>query len=201
MTPRSLTALAAAVAAMLPMAVHAYPIIPPPVPAILQVEDGHKPYLMAHAFGTQNYVCARSATDPNTIVWTLFGPQATLFADRGRQQATHFLSPNPDENGTARATWQHSGDSSAVWAVRVEGSSDPAYVDPNAIQWLLLRVVGREDGPSRGRKLSETSFIHRVNTVAGKAPATGCAGVDDLGKTILVPYETDYIFYRPVRRN
>jgi hypothetical protein len=200
MKPRRLTALAAAVLSMLPMALHAYPIVPPPVPALLEVEDGHKPYLMAHAVGTQNYVCARSATDPNTIVWTLFGPQATLFVDRGRQVMTHFLSQNPDENGTPRATWQHSDDSSAVWAVRVEGSTDPEYVDPNAIPWLLLRVVGQEDGPSRGRKLTETSFIHRVNTVAGKSPATGCSSVDDLGKTVLVPYETDYVFYKPVRR-
>ncbi len=200
MNTRHLTALAAAVVAMLPMAAHAFPIVPPPVPPILEVEAGQKPYLMTHAVGTQNYVCARSATDPNTIVWTLFGPQATLFADRGRQLMTHFLSPNPDEANVARATWQHSDDSSAVWAVRVEGSTDPEYVDPNAIPWLLLRVVGNEPGPSGGRKLTETAFIHRVNTVAGKAPGTGCSTVDDLGKTVLIPYETDYIFYRPVRR-
>jgi hypothetical protein len=38
--------------------------------------------------------------------------------------------------------------------------------------------------------------IHRLNTVEGKAPATGCAVADDIGKRALVPYEADYYFYK-----
>jgi len=71
----------------------------------------------------------------------LFGPQATLFNEHGQQVITHFLSPNPDEAGTARATWQHSRDTSAVWARAIASSSDPAFVAPGAIPWLLLELV------------------------------------------------------------
>ena len=170
-------------------------IIPPPVPANLEVPVGFKPYLEGHALGTQNYICLPTATG---FSWTLFGPQATLFNDDNGQTITHFLSPNPVENGTPRATWQHSRDTSSVWALATPAttSTDPNYVAAGAIPWLLLRVVGTQDGPDGGDKLTETAFIHRVNTAGGVAPATGCATATDVGKRTLVPYETDYIFYR-----
>lgn len=196
---KTATSIAVALLALLPMTLHAFPIVPPAVPTNIEVPAGHKPYLVGHAVGTQNYFCVPSVKATGAE-WVLFGPQATLFADRGRQLTTHFLSRNPDEEGTPRPTWQHSDDSSAIWAARVDGSADPEYVDPTAIPWLLLRIVGKEDGPSGGRKLTETAFIHRVNTVGGKAPEIGCGSPEDIGNTELVSYEADYIFYRAVRR-
>jgi hypothetical protein len=74
------------------------------------------------------------------MAWSFLGPQATLF-DGSHQVMTHYLSPNPDEQNTPRATWQHSRDSSAVWAAAIASSSDAAYVEQGAIPWLLLRVV------------------------------------------------------------
>ena len=162
------------------------------VPATLEVPAGHTPFLVAHASGTQNYICSLVR---GGFEWTFFGPQATLFD--GHQIATHFLSPNPDENGKARATWQHSQDSSAVWAAAVASSSDDAFVDANAIPWLLLRVVGAEDGPTPGGALSAASFLQRVTTTGGLAPESGCSRALDIGVKALVPYTADYIFYRP----
>jgi hypothetical protein len=72
------------------------------------------------------------------------GPQATLLHNDARQVMTHFLSANPDEAGTLRATWQHSVDTSAVWARLIVSSSDPGFIAPDAIPWLLLEVVGAE---------------------------------------------------------
>ena len=165
----------------------------PRVPGDIRVQDGSRPYLKGHAVGTQNYVCLPSATG---FAWTLFGPQATLFDDDDKQIITHFLSRNPDEAGLARATWQHSRDTSAVWASLFSQSSDPAYVASGAIPWFLLQVVGDEYGPTGGHQLTRTTWIQRVNTRAGIAPATGCALAADLGKKALVPYEADYIFYK-----
>jgi hypothetical protein len=130
-----------------------------------------------------------------SFAWTLLGPQATLFNDRGEQVATHFLSPNPDQPGTTRATWQHSRDTSAVWALAVASSTDSAYVEPGAIAWLLLDVVGKETGPDGGDKLSSAIQLHRVNTSGGPAPATGCGVAADVGQRRFVPYEADYYFY------
>ena len=49
-----------------------------------------------------------------------------------------------------RATWQDSRDTSAVWAKAIQTSSDPNFVKPGAIPWLLLEVVGLEHGPTWG---------------------------------------------------
>jgi hypothetical protein len=164
------------------------------VPDSLQVPAGNKAYLEGHAFGTQNYSCLPSGSG---FAWILFGPQANLFDDDDELVITHFLSPNPFESGTPRATWQHSRDTSAVWALpMVPPSFDPKFVAPGAIPWLLLQVVGAQDGPTGGNKMTATTFIHRVNTVGGIAPSTGCAVSTDVGKKALVPYQADYVFYK-----
>jgi hypothetical protein len=164
----------------------------PAVPGNLQVPTGHVAYLTARAVGTQNYVCLRRTTGKGRA-WSFLGPQATLFDGQGEQIATHFLSANPLEGGTARATWQHSDDTSAAWAMAIASSADPAYVAPNAIPWLLLRAVGAQDGPTAGDALSATAYIQRVDTVGGTAPPRSCPA---LGARLMVPYEADYVFYR-----
>ena len=82
-----------------------------------------------------------------------------------------------------------------------QSSSDPNFVAPGAIPWLLLEAVVVGDGPTGGDKLPATRLIHRVNTVDGMAPTTGCATSADIKKRALVPYEADYIFYRKKARN
>lgn len=180
------------------------PIRVPPVPSNLQVPSGNVPFVKGFATGTQNYICRTTETG---LAWTLFGPQATLFlkfnwlGGEVRQQImTHFLSMNPQENGLPRATWQSSLDTSAVWGKAIANSSDPNYVAAGAIPWLLLEIVGTERGPSGGSLLAPTTYIQRVNTSAGVAPATGCSQQSDVGSTVLVPYKTDYFFYRASRR-
>ena len=167
----------------------AQPIEPPEVPPTLEAPEGNTPYLIAHAIGTQNQVCL-PRTNGVGLGWTFYGPIATLYNPQDEQIATHYLSPNPDQSGAARATWQDSRDGSTVWATT---HVDPVTVDPTAIAWLLLRVVGDEPGLDGGDKLTRTTFIQRVNTVGGVAPATDCA---PLGAKLFVPYETDYVFYR-----
>ena len=168
-------------------------VSPPAVPANLAVPADKIAFLIGHAYGTQHYSCLPSG---KSVAWTLYGPQATLFDVAAGQIVTHFLSPNPDENGVPRATWQHSKDTSAVWAFATASSTDPDYVAPGAIPWLRLEVVGAQSGPLGGDRLIQTTHIHRVNTTGGVAPGNGCKTSNDVGKKTLVPYETDYIFYR-----
>lgn len=167
-------------------------VTPPPVPANLEVPAGHRAYLMTHATGTQNYVCL-PRTSGTGMGWAFLGPQATGFNERGEQVLTHYLSNNPFENGVLRPTWQHSRDTSAVWAEPVRSSTDPAYVEPGAVAWLLLEIRGAGNGPTGGDRLSSTTFIQRVNTSGGVAPASDCLV---LGSKLFVPYETDYVFYQ-----
>jgi hypothetical protein len=192
------TALAVVLTGSLAQPAHADRITPPLVPGNIAVEAGNKAFLEGHGIGTQNYICLPSGAG---FAWTLFTPEATLFNHGDRQQVTtHYFSPNnnpfdPADKGVIRATWVHSRDTSTVWAAATQMSSDANFVAPGAIPWVLLKVVGAQDGPTHGDRLSATTFIQRLNTIGGSAPSTGCAQSADIGKKAFVPYSADYFFY------
>jgi uncharacterized protein (TIGR03118 family) len=111
--------------------------------------------------------------------WTFVAPAATLYADANLrvQVGTHFGTPT----GPA---WQ-ANDGSKVVEQRVDGCTP----NPTAIQWLLLRTLSEEgDGIFSG-----VSFVQRLSTVAGLAPAE--AGIV-VGEERPVPYRAEYSFYR-----
>jgi|SRR5215469_10496359 len=194
------TALGAALTGSRPQSVRAANIIPPPVPANLQVQAGNKAFLEGHAVGTQNYIClpcSISVTCHSGFAFSLFTPEATLFEDNDKQVTTHFFSPNPSENGAIRATWQDSKDSSIVWGGQAISSTDSAFVAPDAIPWLLLPEAGVQEGPTGGKTLSATTFIQRLNTHGGVAPSRGCSSPMNVGARVFVPYTADYFFYKP----
>jgi hypothetical protein len=190
-------------------------IAAPTVPANVQVPAGHRVFLKGHAVGTQDYVCAPSASSPSGVAYALFTPVATLSGDDARQLTTHFFSASPSEantnpavlaTGAVRATWRHSRDTSAVWGkVRPadpavpgdlgDASTDPAFVAPGAIAWLKVTATATAYGPGGGDTLAKTTFIQRVNTAGGLAPSTGCSAPADLGHQAFVPYAADYFFY------
>ena len=162
---------------------------------------GNKLFLGTHAVGTQNYVCRPSGAG---VAYVLFTPEATLFGEDGGQVITHYFSPNPFEpntdpkvvaDGTIRATWQHR-DTSIVWAKVHQSANGAVTVDTKAIAWLLLDVVGVQNGPTGGDKLTKTTFVQRLNTTGGLAPSTGCSSLTDVGNPAFVPYTADYFFYK-----
>jgi len=173
-------------------------VTPPSVPDGLGVEEGNRPFLVGHAFGTQNYICLPSGAG---FAYSLFTPEATLLDDRGEQIITHFFSPNvdPSDNGNIRATWEDSRDSSRFYGSVVKASTDARFVASGAVAWLLLSRAGTEPGPTGGDRLTKTTFVQRVNTAGGVAPSTGCASSADVGRKAFVPYTADYVFYRAAR--
>lgn len=170
-------------------------IIPPSVPEGLDAPAGFKPFLVAHAVGTQNYVCIPASTSTGGE-WLFIGPQATVFNENLEQILTHFQSKNPFKADAIHAMWQHSRDTSGVWATRLRGSLDPNYVAPGAIEWLLLEVTGDQIGPTGGDKLAGAKFIQRVNTVGGVKPAAEECNASTVTNRKLVYYEADYYFYQ-----
>jgi hypothetical protein len=177
----------------------------PAVPTTIQVEAGHEAFLVGRGIGTQNYHCSPSGTG---FAWVLFTPEAVLLSDSGRQITSHFFGPNPREpnvdptvtaQGTIRAAWRHSRDSSTVWGRAFPPSFDPEFVRPNSVPWLLVETKGTVEGPGGGDTLTRTTFIQRVNTLGGLAPSTGCSAAADVGKKAFVPYEADYFFFRRKR--
>ena len=201
------TALAAACTVSLPQPAHAAHVTPPRVPDKLQVEEGNTAFLVGHATGTQNYIClpcpnpttpATQCPDASGFAWLLFTPEATLFSDNDKQVTTHFFSPNPAENGTIRATWQDSRDTSIVWggkAISATHDTDPDFVAEHAIAWLLLPAAGVQEGTTGSDTLTKTTFIQRLNTSGGLAPSDGCSQFSDVGAKAFRPYTADYFFY------
>ena len=168
-------------------------IMAPAVPDMLSVDEGNKPFLVGHATGTQNYVCLPSDDD---VKFKLFTPQATVFDGDGMEIGTHYFGPNPADDGAIRAAWQDSKDTSTIWGKLVHASADTEFVAPDAIAWLLVEVVGEAMGPSGGDTMMGATYIHRVNTGGGTAPATGCESSEDVGASAFVPYVADYVFYK-----
>jgi hypothetical protein len=189
-----------------PRSVHADDrITTPSAPDQIQVESGNRVRFVGHGVGTQNYMCLPAA---NGVAFKLFTPEATLFNNDGTQQlTTHFFSPNlnpdagtgADELNASRVTRESSRDTSSVWGQVIASATlatDPAFVDPNAIAWLLVEIVGRQQGSTGGERLTDTTFVQRLHTVGGLAPSTGCASAADIGRQAFMPYTADYVFYR-----
>ena len=61
--------------------------------------------------------------------------------------------------------------------------------DPTAIQWLLLKAIDSLSTPD-----NKITFVQRICTVGGLAPATG-ADEAHLGQLDSIPYKASYLFY------
>jgi hypothetical protein len=142
------------------------------VPSEIAVPDGNKRFLTTHAEGVQIYSC-------NGQAWTLVAPRANLLDRRGKVVGTHFAGP----------TWK-TKDGSTVVGARVNG----VKVDPTAIDWLLQSAT-----PSKKGRLSGTTFIQRVETTGGLAPAPGTCTAATAGTTAEVPYTAVYHFWKASR--
>ncbi len=180
----------------------------PATPAAITPPAGNSAFLAGHAVGTQGYVCLPAGSG---VSWTVNAsrPQATLFANtfgEAVQIITHFLGPDTNPNEFApsplpfgSATWQSSFDSSKVWGQTLQtiaAGSDPSCPNAGAIACLLLQAIGSQQGPAGGRIMTKTTYVQRLNTNGGFAPASGCSVTSDVGKQTLVPYSADYYFFR-----
>lgn len=165
------------------------------VPANLRVPDGNKVLFTAHADGTQNYVCLPGKT--GGFAWTLYGPDAVLHAEKsGETIGMHFLSP--DASGAAHPSWQGL-DGSRAQGMAMANSSEKPFVDDGAVAWLLLKVSGTTPPHGKAAKypFAKATYVQRIHTSSGVAPAAGCAAAGDVGGKAPVPYQADYVFYGP----
>ena len=176
LTPTLATALIAAAAlAALAAPAHLAAASPsaPAVPGNLVPPQGNKLFLTADAEGVQIYRC-----DAGASTWTLVAPRADLFAANGHLLGTHYAGPS----------WE-ARDGSLVTGSRVDGVN----MDPAAVDWLLLVKKTTAAGPD-GDRLAATTYIQRVDTTGGRAPAAG--ECDVTGETAEVPYTATYHFWK-----
>jgi hypothetical protein len=160
-------------------------LTPPPVPPVLEPPAGATVKLHAHAVGAQIYTCAASGgagadagadAGATTYAWVLRAPDALLFDAAGTQVGTHGAGPS----------WMWRDGSAAVGAKVAELPSPSA----DAISWLLLRVTST----SGAGMLSDATYVQRLDTTGGRAPATGCDATT-VGTETRSAYSADYYFY------
>jgi hypothetical protein len=141
-------------------------------PAALKVPDGNRLTGVFAAKGVQTYTCTDGA-------WKLLEPAATLSYKRDRAHrpvALHSRGP--------------------VWVSTVDGSAVNAaalVTSPKAgtIPELLLKATA-----TRGAGVfADVTYIQRLDTAGGVAPATACTGADQVS----VPYSATYAFYKPAK--
>lgn len=132
------------------------------------------------ADGVQIYKCKLKdeAHQEQGFEWVFEAPDAVLFDADGKKAGTHGKGPS----------WILADGSQVVGEV---AAKQPSPVD-GAIPWLLVKVKSH-DGTG---KLGGVTFIRRVNTDGGTAPAGGCDAARK-GETERIPYSATYEFFGP----
>ena len=166
----------AAVALPLSFAACAATMSVPDVPAAVAVPAGNKPAMTLKGVGLLTYECRAKAGTSGAHEWVFAGPDAQLQDMKGMRVGKYYGGP----------TWEHS-DGSKVTGKQVA----VAPGSPGAIPLQLVQT-----GPAMGSgAFTGVTYIQRVNTMGGVAPAAPCdAGT--MGSKQTVGYSADYVFYK-----
>jgi hypothetical protein len=149
---------------------------PPATPDAIKAPNPASLAYKGNAVGAQVYVCEPSKESKGKFEWTLKAPDATLTDDAGKPFAKHYAGP----------TWEAPDGSKVVAALKAKADAP----DATAIPWLLLEAKSN-DGQG---VLANVGWVQRVQTVGGKAPATGCDKAH-AGTQTRVDYRASYYFY------
>jgi hypothetical protein len=165
---------------------------PANLPAAIAVPSGATLKLHDHAIGVQVYTCTASAaggagggggaggaggSGATTYSWVLKQPDALLYDSSFAQVGTHGAGPN----------WTSTVDASVVNAARL--AQAPSTVT-GAIAWLLLQT----SSTTGTGVFSDITYVQRLNTAGGPAPATGCDATTTATE-VRIPYSADYYFF------
>jgi hypothetical protein len=147
----------------------------PVVPAEIALPAGNHLAMKVFADGVQIYTC-NAKEDGTGYEWVFKAPEATLYDSSMNTIGTHGAGPFWEANDGSR----------------VEGKvqAKVASSDPTSIPWLLLATT------STGTEgmFASTTFIHRLETVAGIAPTDGCDEANT-GAEARISYTATYYYY------
>ena len=145
------------------------------LPAAVQVPAGNKVAMEMVGVGTITYKCSAKKDMGDQFEWVFVGPDAKLNDRNGKQLGKYYGPP---------ATWE-SMDGSKLTGTQVAVAPATAGSIPNQ-----LVKANPASGAMRG-----ITYIQRVNTMGGVAPAATCAA-NNMGAEQIVKYQADYIFYK-----
>ncbi|MBB5159383.1 DUF3455 domain-containing protein [Saccharopolyspora phatthalungensis] len=140
------------------------------VPEAIKAPASNKRIATYRGDGVQIYGCLNGA-------WTFIQPAATLSDYYGTSVAIHFAGP-------AYPRWESTKDGSLVGAQKIASADKPG-----AVPQLLLKAT--ENNGGRGTQFGEVTYVQRLNTRGGLAPAGKC----NEGARASVSYTADYVFW------
>lgn len=146
------------------------------LPAAVQVPAGNKVALETVGVGEITYQCNARKDAADQYEWIFAGPDAKLNDRSGKQVGKYYGPP---------ATWE-SMDGSKLTGTQVA-------VAPSAAGNIPNQLVKANPASGSGA-MTGVTYIQRVNTVGGVAPASACAA-SNAGTKQTVKYQADYIFY------
>lgn len=147
------------------------------LPDAVKVPPGNAVALETVGVGEITYECKAKAATAGMFEWVFVGPQADLNSRAGAKLGTYFGPP---------ATWA-AADGSKVTGTQVA-------VAPAGAGNIPAQLVKANPATGMGA-MTGISYIQRVATKGGVAPATACDGTS-VGKKETVKYQADYVFYK-----
>lgn len=146
-------------------------------PAEITPPAGNKAVLTLSATGQLTYECKAVADKPGTFAWTFAGPEAKLFSADKKEAGKYYAGP----------TWE------ATDGSKVTGKQ--LAISPGAAGAIPLQLV--QAAPTTGAgAMADVTYIQRLKTVGGAAPATPACAAGNVGAKTNVGYTADYVFFK-----
>ena len=147
------------------------------LPDAVKVPIGNQVALESVGVGEITYECREKAAAAGQFEWVFVGPSAVLNDRAGKAIGTYYGPP---------ATWA-ALDGSKLTGIQLA-------VAPSGAGNIPLQLVKANPAMGAGA-MSGVSYIQRVDTRGGVAPAAACTA-DSKGKKEIVKYEAGYIFWK-----
>ena len=145
------------------------------LPEAVRVPIGQKVMMATTGVGEITYECREKKDMAGQHEWAFVGPVATLYGGDKKTVGKYYAGP----------TWE-AADGSKVTGKQVA-------MAPSSPGNIPLQLVKAEPAMGAGA-MTGVSYIQRLNTKGGVAPATACDAAGK-GKRQVVAYEADYVFY------
>ena len=145
------------------------------LPEPVRVPAGQKMMMAATGVGEITYECREKKDVAGQHEWAFVAPVATLYSADRKTVGKYYAGP----------TWE-AADGSKVTGKQLA-------VSPASPGNIALQLVKADPATGSGA-MTGVSYIQRLNTKGGVAPALACDAASK-GQRQQVRYEADYVFY------
>ncbi|MCE9641546.1 MAG: DUF3455 domain-containing protein [Betaproteobacteria bacterium] len=149
----------------------------PEAPQAVTPPAGSKYSMTAVGIGEITYECRAKAGAADAFEWVFVAPVATLYDGNKKVVGKYYGGPTWEANDGSKVT----GKQLAVAPATGTGN-------------IPLQLVQANPAMGSGA-MTDVTYIQRLNTMGGVAPAAPCAKAN-AGAKQQVKYQADYVFYK-----